>query len=273
VEGSRIREAFLVFFEARDHARVRSSSLIPPPESGLLLTNAGMNQFIPYFLGQAEPPYRRAVTSQKVMRTNDIENVGRDARHLTFFEMLGNFSFADYFKADAIAWAHELITEIFGIEHDRLWVTVYEDDDEAADAWVDGSGSRPADRPRGKLDAQGEPGRLGTPTRPGPRDRAARSSSTVVRLRPRGQPGRGRRRAFMEIWNLVFIRTGSTATLRFVEPLPAKNVDTGVLPGARRDAAPGGRQRLRDGPAPAGPRGGSAGRGGRTAPTRATMPR
>jgi alanyl-tRNA synthetase len=85
VEGNRIRESFLAFFEARAHARVRSSSLIPPPESGLLLTNAGMNQFIPYFLGQAESPYRRAVTSQKVMRTNDIENVGHDARHETFF--------------------------------------------------------------------------------------------------------------------------------------------------------------------------------------------
>ena len=88
-----------------------SSSLIPPPESGLLLANAGMNQFIPIFLGQAQPEYPRAVTVQKVMRTNDIENVGTDARHLTFFEMLGNFSFGDYFKADAIAWAHELVTD------------------------------------------------------------------------------------------------------------------------------------------------------------------
>src|SRR5438552_4694656 len=132
MQGAEIRERFLRFFEDRGHTRVRSSSLIPAPETGLLLTNAGMNQFIPYFLGQAEPPYRRATTAQKVMRTNDIENVGRDARHLTFFEMLGNFSFADYFKVEAIRWAHELITVGYGIEHDRLWVTVFERDEARA---------------------------------------------------------------------------------------------------------------------------------------------
>ena len=158
MEGADIRETFLRFFEEREHTRVRSSSLVPPAESGLLLTNAGMNQFIPYFLGQAQPPYPRAVTAQKVMRTNDIENVGHDARHLTCFEMLGNFSFADYFKADAIAWAYELVTEVYGIDHDRLWVTVYEDDDEAAEAWLD-IGRHRAERivRRGAVDAEGEP--------------------------------------------------------------------------------------------------------------------
>src|SRR5262245_12650140 len=228
MEGNRIRELFLAFFEDRDHMRVRSSSLIPPPESGLLLTNAGMNQFIPYFLGQAEPPYRRAATSQKVMRTNDIENVGLDARHLTFFEMLGNFSFGDYFKAEAVAWAHELITEGYGIEHDRLWVTVFETDDEAVAAWVDGVGLSP-DRivRRGAVDAQGEPANYWHTHAAGP---AGPCSEIFVdrgaKYGPEGGPDVDEER-FLEIWNLVFMQDRIDGDLRFVEPLPAKNVDTG----------------------------------------------
>ena len=228
MEGNRIRELFLAFFEERDHTRVRSSSLIPPPESGLLLTNAGMNQFIPYFLGQAEPPYQRAATSQKVMRTNDIENVGTDARHLTFFEMLGNFSFGDYFKAEAVAWAHELITEGYGIEHDRLWVTVFETDEEAVAAWVDGVGLSP-DRivRRGAVDAQGEPANYWHTHAAGP---AGPCSEIFVdrgpKYGPEGGPDVDEER-FLEIWNLVFMQDRIDSDLRFVEPLPAKNVDTG----------------------------------------------
>src|SRR5207247_596631 len=124
MEGRQIGEGFLRFFEERGHRRVPSSSLIPPPESGLLLTNAGMNQFIPYFLGQAPPPWPRATTAQKCFRANDIDLVGHTARHMTFFEMLGNFSFGDYFKADAAKFAFELVTGSYGIEADRLWVTV-----------------------------------------------------------------------------------------------------------------------------------------------------
>src|SRR6266508_2024583 len=137
MEGRQIRERFLRFFEERGHRRVPSSSLIPPPESGLLLTNAGMNQFIPFFLGRAQPPTLRATSAQKCFRANDIELVGHTARHLTFFEMLGNFSFGDYFKADAAKFAFELVTESYGIDADLLWVTVYETDDEAADIWAD----------------------------------------------------------------------------------------------------------------------------------------
>ena len=219
---------FLSFFEERGHARVRSASLIPPPESGLLLTNAGMNQFIPYFLGQAEPPHPRAVTSQKVMRTNDIENVGNDARHLTFFEMLGNFSFADYFKADAIAWAHQLITEGYGIEHDRLWVTVYEQDDEAATAWVDLAGLAPERIvARGKLDADGEPANYWSTHAAGP---AGPCSEIFVdrgsAYGPDGGPDVDEER-FMEIWNLVFIQDQVDAHDNVLGPLPGKNVDTG----------------------------------------------
>jgi alanyl-tRNA synthetase len=156
MEGREIRASFLRFFEERDHRVVPSSSLIPPPESGLLLTNAGMNQFIPYFLGHAQAPFPRAVTVQKVFRALDIENVGHTARHETFFEMLGNFSFGDYFKTEAVAWAHELVTQGFGIDPERLWVTVYEEDDEAVAGW-DAVGMPDARIVRrGKVDENGE---------------------------------------------------------------------------------------------------------------------
>src|SRR5919106_1693739 len=135
MEGREIRESFLRFFEERGHKRVPSSSLIPPPESGLLLTNAGMNQFIPYFLGHAQAPFPRAVTAQKVFRALDIDNVGHTARHLTLFEMLGNFSFGDYFKKESCAWGLELVTQVWGIDRDRIWVTVFETDDETVDIW------------------------------------------------------------------------------------------------------------------------------------------
>ena len=228
MEGSRIRESFLAFFEQRGHVRVRSSSLIPPPESGLLLTNAGMNQFIPYFLGQAPAPYPRAVTSQKVMRTNDIENVGHDARHETFFEMLGNFSFADYFKAEAITWAHELITEGYGIDHDLLWVTVYDHDEEAVEAWVDLTGLSPERIVRrGRLDAEGELANYWHTHAAGP---AGPCSEIFVDRGPRYGPDGGPdvdEERFMEIWNLVFIQEQVDGELEVVGPLPGKNVDTG----------------------------------------------
>jgi alanyl-tRNA synthetase len=228
MEGRQIRELFLAFFEERGHTRVRSSSLIPPPESGLLLTNAGMNQFIPYFLGQAEAPYRRAVTVQKVMRTNDIENVGHDDRHETFFEMLGNFSFADYFKADAVAWAHELITEGYGIDHDLLWATVFEEDEEAVAAWVDGVGLDPSRIVRrGKVDANGELANYWHTHAAGP---GGPCSEIFVdrgsKYGPDGGPDVDEER-FMEIWNLVFIQDQIDEELRFVGALPARNVDTG----------------------------------------------
>ncbi|MEP6476998.1 MAG: alanine--tRNA ligase [Actinomycetota bacterium] len=229
MDGDRIRQTFLSFFEERDHRRVPSSSLIPPPESGLLLTNAGMNQFIPYFLGQAEPPFPRATTVQKCFRANDIENVGRTARHLTMFEMLGNFSFGDYFKADAIPWAHELITQGYGIDHDRLWVTVYEGDADAASIWIDAAGISP-DRVvrRGRIDENGELANYWHTHAVGPGgpcseifvDRGARYG-------PDGGPDVDEER-FMEIWNLVFIQDQVDAALEVVAELPARNIDTGA---------------------------------------------
>ncbi|WP_339152546.1 alanine--tRNA ligase [Streptomyces sp. F41] len=134
MRSTQIRSAFLDFFTSSGHRQVPSSPLIPSDPT-LLLTNAGMNQFKPYFLGEVSPDFPRATTIQKCARTSDIDNVGRTNRHATFFEMMGNFSFGDYFKADAIAYAWELLTQGYHLEKDRLWITVYEDDDEAEQLW------------------------------------------------------------------------------------------------------------------------------------------
>src|SRR5437016_168359 len=143
---SDLREEFLRYFESKNHRRVPSSSLVPAGDPTLLFTNAGMNQFKDVFLGRERRDYSRAVTSQKCVRAggkhNDLENVGRTARHLTFFEMLGNFSFGDYFKKDAIEFAWELLVDGYGLDVERLWFTVFEGDgsvpadEEAAALWV-----------------------------------------------------------------------------------------------------------------------------------------
>src|SRR6202522_2989423 len=137
--GSQTRQKFLDYFAQRGHRIVRSSSLVPANDPTLLFTNAGMNQFKDVFLGQEKREYNRAVSSQKCVRAggkhNDLDNVGYTRRHHTFFEMLGNFSFGDYFKPDAIAFAWELVTKHFGLPKDKLLVTVYHEDDEAAAIW------------------------------------------------------------------------------------------------------------------------------------------
>ncbi len=136
MRADQIRSTFLRFFTSRGHRLVPSSPLIPSDPT-LLLSNAGMNQFKPYFLGEVTPACTRAASVQKCLRTSDIDNVGRTTRHMTFFEMLGSFSFGDYFKAETIKYAYELVTTGYGLDPGRLWVTVYLDDDEAAGCWRD----------------------------------------------------------------------------------------------------------------------------------------
>ncbi|MBU2477662.1 MAG: alanine--tRNA ligase, partial [Gammaproteobacteria bacterium] len=158
--SAEIRQSFLDFFQQKDHALVPSSSLVPGNDPTLLFTNAGMVQFKDVFLGQDARPYTRAVSSQRCVRAggkhNDLENVGYTARHHTFFEMLGNFSFGDYFKREAIHYAWEYLTQTLQLPADKLWITVYQDDDEAADIWIKEIGVDPArltrigDKPGGK---------------------------------------------------------------------------------------------------------------------------
>ena len=131
-----LRRSYLEFFESKDHLKMNSFSLVPQNDNSLLLINAGMAPLKPYFTGQEIPPRRRVTTCQKCVRTGDIENVGKTARHLTFFEMLGNFSFGDYFKHEAIAWTWEFLTEVLGLEADRLYPSIYGEDDEAFDIWT-----------------------------------------------------------------------------------------------------------------------------------------
>ena len=132
--SDQVRKAFLDFFAEKGHKIIPSSSLIPKGDPTLLLTTAGMVQFKPYFLGEAKPPHPRLASCQKCFRTTDIEAVG-DSTHLTFFEMLGNFSVGDYFKKEAIAWAWEFVTQRLKLPEERLWVTIFLDDDESFGYW------------------------------------------------------------------------------------------------------------------------------------------
>jgi len=223
-----VRQRFLAFFQEREHQQVPSSSLIPN-DATLLLTNAGMNQFKPYFLGEQTPPFKRAVSVQKCMRAggkhNDIEAVGRTPRHLTFFEMLGNFSFGDYYKLDACKWGWELVTEGFGIDPERLWVTVYETDDEAEEVWRDHVHVRHERIIRlGKDDNFWSMGVAG-PCGPDSEiffdlgDRFGEASEKG--------PG-GNQDRYIEIWNLVFMQNDCNAAIEPVAELPKKNIDTGM---------------------------------------------
>ena len=195
-----IRSTFLDFFAERGHTIRPPASLIPVDPT-LLLTNAGMVPFKPYFLGDEAPPYPRAATVQKVVRTIDIDIIGTTVRHISLFEMLGNFSFGDYFKPQAMSWAVELLTGPFGLDRDRLWFTAYEEDDEAAELWVDHVGADPERVQRGGKDNFWQ---MGVPGPCGPcaeifYDRGPEHG-------PDGGPIGGGEERFVEIWNLVFMQ-------------------------------------------------------------------
>jgi len=224
MDSNTIRSNFLAFFAGREHERVPSSSLVPNDPT-LLLTNAGMNQFKPYFLGEQSPPFSRAVSVQKCFRATDIDEVGKTTRHLTFFEMLGNFSFGDYFKEKACPWAWELVTEGFAIDVERLWVTIFETDDEAFEIWRDGVGVREErilrwDRAE-NFWSMGIAGPCG-PCSELYVDRGPRFGD-ASEVGPQGNAER-----YVEIWNLVFMQNECDAALDPVIDLPTKNIDTGA---------------------------------------------
>jgi len=223
MNSTEIRRRFLDFFIERDHRLVPSSSLIPGDPT-LLLANAGMNQFKPYFLGEVVPDFTRATSVQKCFRTSDIENVGHTTRHLTFFEMLGNFSFGDYFKAGAIAYAYDLVTERLGFEADRIWATVYLDDDEAFGLWQEVGVPPERIQRRGRDDNYWDMGVAG-PCGP--------CSEIFYDRGPRygreGGPIADEER-YLEIWNLVFMQNlrDEKEDYNIVGELPKKNIDTGM---------------------------------------------
>jgi alanyl-tRNA synthetase len=224
--GSEIRQAYLDFFKSKNHKIVPSSSLVPENDPTLLLSNAGMNQFKPYFLGTIPFPHTvpYATSCQKCFRTGDLERVGYTARHHTFFEMLGNFSFGGYFKKEAIAWAWEFVTEVLKIEKNRLWVSVFENDDEAIELWKNAA-QLPAERIV-RLGADDNFWTMG-PTGPcGP------CSEIYVDLDPSAPAPKSFQEAaesgrFLEIWNLVFTQFDRQED-GSLKPLPKPNIDTGM---------------------------------------------
>jgi len=231
--GSQTRQKFLDYFAGRGHRIVRSSSLVPANDPTLLFTNAGMNQFKDVFLGQEKRDYLRAVTSQKCVRAggkhNDLDNVGYTRRHHTFFEMLGNFSFGDYFKRDAIAYAWELITKDYGLPKDRLYFTVFREDDDAENLWQEVTGV-PKSRVF-RLDEKDNFWQMGETGPCGP------CSEIHYDFGPEAGPGTfphepGER--FIEIWNLVFMQFDRDASGKLT-PLPRPSIDTGL--GLERIAA------------------------------------
>jgi alanyl-tRNA synthetase len=229
MDADQLRRAWTDFFVAKQHTPVAASSLIPHHPSAPMFTNSGMMQFVPYFLGEEEPPFdpRRATSVQKCVRAggkhNDLDAIGRSLRHLSFFEMLGNFSFGDYFKAEAIPWAWEFVTEVLGLEPDRIWVTVHESDDEAEQLWVESVGF-----PKERIQRLGKDNfwEMGETGPCGPSSELFWDFGPD--LGPEGGPANpAAEQRYVEFWNLVFPqyfrqRDGS------LSDLDNKGIDTGA---------------------------------------------
>ena len=234
MKSADIRNLFLNYFESKEHAIVPSSSLVPGNDPTLLFTNAGMVQFKDVFLGADERSYSRAVSSQRCVRAggkhNDLENVGYTARHHTFFEMLGNFSFGEYFKRDAIGFAWQFLTEELGLSKDRLWITVHVSDDEAADIWVNEIGIDPNRLSRLDEDNFWQMGDTGPC---GPCTEIFWDHGADIPGGPPGSPDDHLDR-YIEIWNLVFMQFERDAS-GTMTPLPKPSIDTGM--GLERVAA------------------------------------
>jgi alanyl-tRNA synthetase len=243
VKSSEIRTSFLEYFRSQGHAIVASSPLVPANDPTLLFVNSGMVQFKDVFLGREKRPYSRATTSQRSVRAggkhNDLENVGYTARHHTFFEMLGNFSFGDYFKKDAIHFAWELLTKVYGLPAERLWTTVYQTDDEAYDLWTKMIGVPPGrcvrigDKPGGQKYQSDNFWQMADTGPCGPCSEIFYDHGPGIEGGPPGSPDADGDR-YIEIWNLVFMQFNRDEA-GVLHPLPKPSVDTGM--GLERIAA------------------------------------
>lgn len=235
--GNEIRESFLRYFEQQGHARVASSPLLPANDPTLLFANAGMNQFKDVFTGAETRGYTRATSSQKCIRAggkhNDLNDVGRTARHHTFFEMLGNFSFGDYFKQDAIRYAWELLLDVYKLPLNRLWFSVYTDDDEAAELWERQGAPRERILRFGAKDNFWQMGDTG-PCGPCSEIHFYRGENPDDPEFNRAELVNGPGDTTLEIWNLVFMQYERSASGELT-PLPKPSVDTGA--GLERVAA------------------------------------
>ncbi len=224
-----LRRMYLEFFESKEHLRLKSFSLIPHNDKSLLLINSGMAPMKPYFTGQEIPPRKRVTTCQKCIRTGDIENVGKTARHLTFFEMLGNFSFGDYFKKEAIHWSWEFLTEVVGLEKDRLYPSIFSEDDEAFEIWTKQEGVAPEKITRFYRDENGDCDNFwehgAGPCGPCSEiyyDRGIKYGCGKPDCKVGCECDR-----FIEVWNNVFTQFVSDGNHNYTE-LTQKNIDTGM---------------------------------------------